>query len=176
MGQQGTAAAVRLFFGLLAIEENLALGRELLAERYGASELDSPVWEFTQSDYYTSEMGKGLMRQFVSPAGVMATDELVRVKGETNSIEKECDKGVGRLLNIDPGYLSEAKVVLASTKDYAHRLHLGRGIYGEVTLSFRSGEYRPLEHTYPDYRSKNYRNYFKRLRELFVAGKRESLV
>jgi hypothetical protein len=73
---------------------------------------------------------------------------------------------IKRTLNLDPGYLSLAKVVLASTKDYSHRLYLGRGIYGEVTLFFKDKSYNPYPWTYPDYRTPEYINFFNQMRKI----------
>jgi len=69
-------------------------------------------------------------------------------------------------VNIDPGYLTPAKLILATTKDYSHRLYLGRGIYGEIILVYSCGSFKPLPWTYPDYRSEDYSKYFSRVREV----------
>lgn len=70
-----------------------------------------------------------------------------------------------RPLNLDPGYLTPAKLVLASTKDHAHRIYLRDGIFAEVTLVYRKGKWQPLEWTYPDYRRDDYQQFFTRCRE-----------
>ena len=70
-----------------------------------------------------------------------------------------------RPLNLDPGYITPAKLVLASTKDHAHRIYLRDGIYAEVTLSFRGRKWQPLEWTYPDYRRDDYQRFFTECRE-----------
>ena len=63
-------------------------------------------------------------------------------------------------MNLDPGYITPAKLVLASTKDHAHRLYLADGIYAEVTLAFRGKQWQPLEWTYPDYRRADFQEFF----------------
>ncbi len=70
-----------------------------------------------------------------------------------------------RPLNIDPGYLTLAKLVLASTKDHAHRLYLGHGIFAEVTLVYRDRRWQPREWTFPDYRRADYQAFFAECRE-----------
>jgi hypothetical protein len=77
-------------------------------------------------------------------------------------------------LNLDPGYLTAAKLVLASTKDHAHRLYLGQGIYGEVTLSYRQGHWQHREWTYPDYRRADFQDFFLRLRDDWQRRIREA--
>ena len=59
----------------------------------------------------------------------------------------------GRRVNIDPGYLDGARLVLASTKDNAHRIYLGEGIFAEVTLCRRKNTWVGFPYTFPDFRS-----------------------
>jgi hypothetical protein len=81
-------------------------------------------------------------------------------------IEKRFSIANKRQINIDPGYLSLDKVVLATHKDYSHRLYLGKGIYGEVTLFFKDKTFNPFPWTYPDYRTHEYINFFNDAREI----------
>ena len=64
---------------------------------------------------------------FRFPAAVRSGG-LVEIKLETNRWEEEyAARGRApepRPLNLDPGYLTPAKLVLASTKDFAHRIYL----------------------------------------------------
>src|SRR5262249_42219216 len=84
-----------------------------------------------------------------------------------------------RPINVDPGYLTLSKLVLASTKDHAHRIHLGRGIHAEVTLAYRDGAWRAQPWTYPDFRSERYRRWLLEAREMLhrslssSAGKKD---
>ena len=80
--------------------------------------------------------------------------------------------GPARPVNLDMGYVDGGKLVLATTKDYAHRLYLGAGIYGEVTLRWRAGAFEPWEWTYPDYRSGHYREFFAQVRAACLAERR----
>jgi len=72
-------------------------------------------------------------------------------------------------VNVDPGYVSLGKLVLASTKDHAHRLYLDRGVYGEVMLTYQQGCFRPWPWTYPDYASDGYCAMFGEIRECYKA-------
>ena len=108
---------------------------------------------FFHSDYYEKEMGKNLSRYFLLFASLISREQLPEVKLRTNDIEMRHARKGYRTVNIDPGYIASEQVVLATTKGYAHRLYLGSGIYGDLTLMFENGSYRGLPWTYPDYRS-----------------------
>ncbi|HYB19437.1 MAG TPA: DUF4416 family protein, partial [Thermodesulfobacteriota bacterium] len=78
----------------------------------------------------------------------------VSVKLWTNALEGQTlNEQGGRRVNIDPGHLAAAKFILATGKDYSHRIYLGEGIYGDLTLIFQKGTFSPLPWTYPDYAS-----------------------
>lgn len=150
-----------LFFGLLArSEEGLVEVRKTLASEYGAITSCSEIIPFSHSRYYESEMGPGLVRQWVLTDRMIGQDEIGAIKLRTNDIEDLARSAIdgessepGRSVNIDPGYLTLAKVVLATTKDHSHRLYLGHGIYAEVTLAYHAGKgFGPMPWTYPDHR------------------------
>ena len=107
-----------------------------------------------------------------------SADELVDRKRTAIAWEAEYAKqgghSVTRPLNLDPGYLTEAKLVLATTKDRDHRLYLGQGIFGEVTLAYRHGEWSKNPWTYPDYQSAEYHQFFGECRRYFREQKRRS--
>ena len=95
--------------------------------------------------------------------------KIVQIKILTNRIEKEfIDDKKARKINIDPGYLNAGKLILATTKDWQHRIYLGEGIYGEVTLRFKGGTFSVWEWTYPDYQTPCYIKIFNSIRELFM--------
>ena len=75
-----------------------------------------------------------------------------------------------RRINIDPGYVSDSKLILATTKDYFHRIYLNYGIYAEVTLKWRKSSFEPLEWTYPDYRSREYINILNNIRNAYMGS------
>jgi hypothetical protein len=139
-----------------------------LVEKFGSVELESETYPFTYSSYYEKEMGKRLIRQFVSFAELIEMDNLGKIKTVTNRLEKDMAISQGeklkRTVNIDPGYLSPAQLVLATTKNYSHRIYLGGGIFAEVTLIYRHGGFQPLDWTYPDYRSELAGQFFARVR------------
>ena len=128
---------------------------------------------FTHTTYYNQEMGNGLTRQWCAFGELVLPDVLVGLKKKTNEIEKQYlnEKG-GRNVNIDPGLLSLSSLILASTKNYSHRVYLSGGIYAEVTLIFKGHRFNPLEWTYPDYREKVALDFFTGARDVL----REKLV
>lgn len=145
--------------------DRLCEARGALEARFGPVVLASdPVpWDFTA--YYDREMGPGIVRLFWAFGRLVDPAELPSIKLATNGIEDAFREDGSRKLNLDPGLLSLSRFVLATTKDGAHRIPLGEGIYAEVTLVFERGEFRPLPWTYPDYRSDGCRAVLKTIRD-----------
>jgi len=147
--------------------------RERIERQFGPLALVSDAFDFTETAYYTATMGEELKKQFVSCERLIDPGELAHVKRETNAWEAEYATLGGhaepRPLNLDPGYITPAKLVLTSTKDHAHRLYLGDGIYAEVTLAYRQRQWQPQEWTYPDYRRADYQAFFTACREYLLA-------
>ena len=160
---------VKLFVGLLTARTS-ALGelRGPLEEKLGPVELESELLDFGYTDYYEPELGPGLKRGLWGFARLDDPDTLADLKLFTNGLEGAFSIAGKRIVNIDPGYMAPARVVLASTKDFAHRLYLGKGIYGEVTLMYRRRGFQPLPWTYPDYRSEACQQFFRELRRLYM--------
>ncbi len=114
-------------------------------------------------------MGADLKKQFFACERLIDPAQLIDLKLQTNRWEEEfAAQGAfpePRPLNLDPGYITLAKLVLASTKDHSHRLYLGRGIYAEITLSYRAGRWQESEWTYPDYRRADFQQFFVECRD-----------
>jgi len=170
---------VKLFCGMLSGDAALLAGAaERLAQEHSAIDTTSEVFAFDYTDYYEPEMGPGLLRQFVSFAPLIDPGEIAAVKLRTNELEQEIAQEAGaplaRPINLDPGYLTLSKVVLATAKDYAHRLYLGQGIYAEVTLHYQDGRFNEWPWTYPDYKTPGYHAYFTVLRERYLAQIKEA--
>jgi len=151
---------VKLFVGMISSEPSLFNEcAEFLCSEFGPLDLQAPIVPWDQTEYYRQEMGTGLQRTFLFFERLQDPEQLAPVKNMTNLIEKRFSHAAtgNRRVNIDPGYITEAKVVLASTKDFSHRVYIGRHIYAEVTLQFREQgrTFVALEHTYPDFRRKN---------------------
>jgi hypothetical protein len=135
-----------------------------LVERFGSTSAAYGPVPFTWSDYYAAEMGPGLIKTYLVFERAIERDLLPEIKLWTNSIEAGHASAGRRRVNIDPGYLSRDKLVLASTKDFYHRLYLGQGIYGEVTLHFRKGAFRHFSWTYPDFKEQAFLEFLSKAR------------
>jgi hypothetical protein len=170
---------VKLFVGMLsAFPETFEAVAAPLAEAFGPVDLRSDVWPHEFTDYYEGEMGGPLKRAFVAFEQLIDPGTLAEVKLRTNEIERDlAGRGrwpVARPVNLDPGYVTPAKLVLASCKDYTHRVYLGRGVYAEPTLAYAKGRWRDYEWTYPDYRAAEYHAFFDRLRAQLTDRLREA--
>ena len=173
MGQISKPKPVNLIAGILtSIPELLEQIDKTLEKHFGSIDLRSDVLPFTFTDYYNVEMGKGILRQFYSFEKLIMPDELASIKVQTNHIEDSITASgkypVKRPINIDPGYMNESRLILASTKDFSHRIYLRDGIYAEVTLNYRSGRYESFPWTFPDYKSSDYHKFLLKARELYV--------
>ena len=158
----------KLIISLLLKQKQLILSiTERLAEIFGPMDMVSPWFPFDFTSYYEPEMGKPLFRRIIVFRELIQQDALSGIKGMTNAIEQRYSKDSKRCINIDPGYLVHARFVLATGKDYSHRIYIGDGIYADLTLVYREGDFRPLPWTYPDYASQQMRAYLIRVRRKY---------
>ena len=170
MGTAREPQPVKLIASLLTSEPDLLAGaRETLSLAFGPIDFESELLPFDHTDYYAPEFGPGLQRQIVTFARLVDPGELPAIKRKTNEIEQAMVSGGNRQVNVDPGYVSLGKMVLATTKNHAHRLYLGEGIYGEGTLTYQGGRFRAWPWTYPDYGSERYCALFDQIRERYKA-------
>ena len=155
-------------------EAALAWARGRACRAWGPVALESPGFEFTQTDYYQPTMGKGLRKVFFAFTRPFDPGEMAEIKLQTNQWEREysqqSEHPQPRPLNLDPGYLTLGKLVLASTKDFTHRIYLARGIYAEATLYYKHGRWEPHDWTFADYRRREYQEFFSQCRELLQRG------
>jgi len=164
---------VKLFIGMLSPEPELFdICADIVSKEYGPIDYQSEMVSWTNSDFYQQEMGSGIIRKFIFFERLMDPGDLPAVKNNTIRIEKSLAVQTGnrtrRRINLDPGYVTEAKVVLATTKDYTHRLYIGKGIYAEVTLRYINKDrcFTPFDYTYFDYCSETYKTMFNKARDV----------
>jgi len=145
---------------------------EELQTRYGPIDYTSIDLPFSYTRYYDGEMGTPITRFFISFLRLIDPGTLAQVKHETNALESRFTEAGRRKVNIDPGLLNLSRFILASSKDGSHRIPLSDGVFAEVTLVYERGGYRPLEWTYPDYRSEEYLGILADIRKLYKAEAR----
>ena len=177
MGTIRTVEPVKLICGIIAAgPEVLAAAQERLRTAFGPVDVESPVWPFDFTDYYATEMGGGLLRRLIAFEQPIDPGRLAAIKRQTNDLEglwaAPSPAGLRRRINLDPGYVTASKLVLATTKNFAHRIYLADGIYAEVTLTFRKGGCDVFPWTYPDFKSGRYTEFLLevRRRALALAG------
>jgi hypothetical protein len=159
---------VKLVTGLISNnEEAMTAAQEALSDLFGKKDFVSGALPFDRTTYYSREMGEGLKRRFVSFEMLTDLESIENRKLQTIDIEKKLSRSDKRTVNIDPGYLELSKFVLLTTKNYSHRIYLGRGIFAEVTLLFRNGTFSSLEWTYPDYQSAEYIGILNHIRNIY---------
>ncbi len=162
---------VKLICGIITARKDLydeILG--LLEDSLAPVELQSGWMDFEMTDYYSERMGRPLFRRFVGFAGVASPGVLCDAKMRTNAIEarlsrRHAGQGPPRCVNLDPGYVEYSKLVLASMKNFSHRIYLRDGVYAEVTMQYRGNRWRALEWTFPDYASGSYDEFLTRVRD-----------
>jgi hypothetical protein len=169
MWQLNQPNPVKLIIGILAADSKcLALSIEEIEKQFGPIDLRSDAWPFTQTDYYKEQTGGQILRQFVSLENLIDPGELADIKHQSNALEQQLAQmmktDMPRPVNLDPGIIEPSKLILASTKNFSHRIYIGKNMYAEVTLTYDKGHWQPLPYTFPDYRLDYYHNYFSKVR------------
>ena len=174
MGRIGVPKPVKLIMSVIATAGRLFPEvLEVLSARYGGVDFESDNLPFDCTQYYAPEMGEGLLRRFCTFRPLIPRELLVRIKRETNEVEGKFAVAGRRRVNIDPGYICAEHLILATTKGYTHRPYLGHGIYADLTLIYRDGEFRPLDWTYPDYASAQIRKILQGMRKRYLQEFKE---
>ncbi|NIA10059.1 MAG: DUF4416 family protein [Nitrospiraceae bacterium] len=169
MSTPGQADPAKLVVSLVMKDKEI-ISRILymLEDCFGDIDIISNWFNFDYTDYYYKEMGNPLFRRVTVFKKLIAQKDLAAIKKITNSFEKKWEKNQKRSINIDPGYLLLSRFILATGKDYAHRIYLDKGIYADLTLIYKQGKYCPLEWTYPDYASSEMIQFLKKTRQKYA--------
>ena len=174
MSTPRTEKKVKLVTSLFSREEELIANVVARLETYfGPTDWISKLFPFNRTQYYAKEMGWPLYRRFASFSNLISPDSIVEIKLTTNKIENEHLLNKKRLINIDPGYVSLERLVLATGKNYTHRIYLTKGIYADLTLVFHAGTFNPLVWTYPDYADEEVIGWFNVVRDNYLKHLRE---
>jgi len=168
---------VKLIIGILAANQDcLQAAIEALTSEFGKADLISDIWPFDKTDYYKDQTGENILRRFVTIEKLIDIGKLAKIKHKTNKLEqkrarhlcgglaKKLSPDLSRPVNLDPGVIEPSKLILATTKNYSHRIYIGKKMFAEVTLVFDRGAWCPLPYTYPDYRQKCYHDFFDKVR------------
>lgn len=169
MGKAKEPVLAKLFMSLIVNQEDiLQKGIQDLKKDFGEIDFISDRFPFDFTDYYNQEMGENLYRHFITFGPLVSQDSLADIKWTTNSLEaKYASSNGNRSINIDPGYLCQVHVILATTKGYTHRPYLRKGIYADLTLIYRNKSFQALDWTYPDYRQEKVIQLFNQFRKKY---------
>lgn len=170
MGQTRPPKPVMLVVAISSrYESTFAWALERMEQLWGPLWLIGERFEFAHTDFYKRTMGEDVLKQVFAYQSLIDPGDLPGIKLATNEIEETYnathDHDWPRPLNIDPGYITEAKLVLATVKNRDHRVYIGNGIYGEVTLSYYNRCWNASRWTYPDYMTAENRLFFTKCRD-----------
>lgn len=159
----------KLVIGIFTKDKALAepISRNLI-DHFGPVDILSAWFPFDYTDYYHREMGSPLFRRVFSFVELIEQPFLAEVKNITNHIERNYLLDESRSVNIDPGYLLLERFVLATGKNYSHRIYIGKGIYADLTLMYTNGRFQELPWTYPDYAAKDMINFLLKVRSKYA--------
>jgi hypothetical protein len=168
MSNPSEAEDVKLISSLFSADANL-IDRVILEMEglFGPTDWISPAFFFDRTKYYEKEMGWPLHRRFISFKILVRPQDIVEIKWKTNTLEKKESQRGKRKINIDPGYVALERLVLATGKNYTHRIYLSKGIFADLTLIFQRGSFSPLAWTYRDYGDPESIDYFNGVRERY---------
>lgn len=173
MAEAKPFSSVKLICGIISSEEKFfKRAEERLVELYGPLDLVSPLFTFDFTDYYEEQMGQNLKREFVSFGNLISPENLGEIKIRTNALEEEIrkERKTGkRIVNLDPGYMTASALIMATAKDFAHRIPLRHGIYAHLELLFGKSDVRTLSWTYPDFETKGYQEFFLNARRIYLS-------
>jgi hypothetical protein len=176
MSQPQPPKPAKLIIGLFTQKQELMASVAAgLMESFGPVDLVSPLLPFDFTTYYEKEMGSPLIRRFFVFKSLIKQEALADIKLKTNAIEALFVTGGKRQVNIDPGYLLMERLVLATGKNFAHRIYIGKCIYADLTLIYQKNGYQPLPWTYPDYAHESIRHFLSLVRNKYLEDLKEGL-
>ncbi len=141
----------------------------MLEDIFGSVDMISSWLDFAYTDYYYKEMGFPLYRKVFVFKPLIAQDDLAIIKKRTNELETSFLSDEKRTINIDPGYLVSSRFILATGKEYSHRIYIGHKIYADLTLMYsKKRGFQTLDWTYPDYASKAMISFLSKVRNKYL--------
>lgn len=169
MSQPRAPQPAKLVIGLFLNDRTLLprIVEELTAD-FGPIELASVWFNFDYTSYYAREMGGPLYRRMLVFEHLIEQETLADIKCRTNAVEARYADLGNRRVNIDPGYLLYERFVLATGKNFSHRIYIGKGIYADLTLIYQKGGYQTLPWTYPDYAADEMLDFLSLVRQSYA--------
>ena len=169
MSQPHPPQPAKLVIGVFTNDKNLLPPvLESLTKQFGDIDLISPWIAFDFTRYYEREMGPDLVRRMMAFKLLIDQADLSSIKLMTNAIETECSVDTRRNINIDPGYMLRERFVLATGKNFTHRIYIGNGIFADLTLLFQKGAFQSLPWTYPDYKDPQMQSFLYQVRNKYI--------
>ena len=142
---------------------------EELSRKFGPVDMISSWFPFDYTEYYETEMGSPLFRRIFAFKNLIKQSSLAEIKLATNNIEHKYSKNGKRIFNLDPGYMIKSRFVLATGKNYSHRIYIGKKIYADLTLIYTKGSFQTLPWTYPDYADKKMLSHLEIVRNKYLT-------
>lgn len=164
---------VKYFIGVISKNPDMMQASiQKLPDPWRLIQTESKTFDFNFTDYYKEEMENPLYKKIFLITGIHTEENLSKIKLLCGEIEKKTSKQRKRIVNLDPGYINEGSVVLASTKFASHRIYIGYNIYAEITLYWYKNKYENLPWTYPDFGTQDYKQFFSECRKIFLSEKK----
>jgi len=163
----------KFFIGII-YKDNSVYKKTLneLKKQFGEIETESFEYDFDEfTKYYENEMGKNLKKKFIVFKTLIPRQKITEIKLLTNSIEDKYSKNNKRLINLDPGYLTEFNLILPSAKERPHKIYLKKGIFADPIYIFRKSSCITFQHTFPDFRTEKIQNFFLKIRKNYLKEK-----
>lgn len=155
--------------------QNYELSLKELEKEFGIINTISSEYIFSHSNYYNKEMGDDIKKRFLVFENMIERDYITQVKKITDSIEKKYANNDNRSVNLDPAILTLENFILATNKNFTHRIYLKDGVFADLTLIYKKKEgYSKLPWTYADYSSEYTIDFLNKIREKFYNKLKES--
>ena len=175
MSRPQTPKPAKLVIGFFLKEKDLVVPVvKALTEKFGPVDIVSSWLPLNFTTYYEPEMGKPLFRRMLAFETLIKQSALSEIKRITNDLELAYLKNSKRMVNLDPGYMLRERFVLATGKNYSHRIYIGQRIYADLTLIYTKGRFIKLPWTYPDYAEQNMLIYLERVRNKYVIDLKQT--
>ena len=169
----------KLIIGFIySTDENYERALKIMTDRFGPVDFMTEEFSFTNefSDYYDEELGGEARRRILSFERLVDPTEQADIKTFTNSVEADFSIDGNRKINLDPGFLSHGRLLLATTKKTGFRIPLKDGIYTELTLFYARGAWQKLPWTYRDYQSERVQSFLTEVRKKYLLQRKNEVI